>query len=108
MHKASPKVNSVRNNGPEMPDEVYLLAQPGERRSSPTLTHVGRGLDHALALDLLDLFFLRSPAFPLGLDDLLPASCRHDSLLRLLLSCARRPATAPGFSRSGEKVPCAL
>ena len=30
MHKANPKLNSVRNNGPEMPDEVDLLAQPGE------------------------------------------------------------------------------
>jgi putative SOS response-associated peptidase YedK len=30
MRKANPKVNSVRNNGPEMLDEVDLLAQPGE------------------------------------------------------------------------------
>jgi hypothetical protein len=30
MHKANPKVNSVRNNGPEMLDKVDLLAQPGE------------------------------------------------------------------------------
>jgi putative SOS response-associated peptidase YedK len=30
MHKANPKVNSVRNNAPEMLDEGDLLAEPGE------------------------------------------------------------------------------
>jgi hypothetical protein len=43
MQKANAKVNSVRNNGPEMLDEVDLVAQPGEPTTLVPIDACGQG-----------------------------------------------------------------